>query len=548
MTTDDSTSNSDIRQIARDAVGHAADSTNAMWTTVNAEEVLTGTMTPATWSFHLGSEQGFRAGYVALGMLPRRELTSPKDADQKFLSSMYRKSVLNIDRMRDMADATPGSSGKALEEAMFGRVRPGIGGPRRSRYPIVAVKAPLAIRRARRDLRSMAAGLRGSRKQAIRDLSIPAPSATLAKTLLAAARDAYDDVIPLHFLVTVALQGEYAKIVAMAASSRVPELTMSLVQSPGGVDELRMLRDLWEVSRDRLTLEQFLDEHGYHGPNEANVEANVWREDPTPVRHLVDRYRGLADDAGPEAIFDKRTHEQAVAVEQLLAPMNRRQRAKARRVLASAGELVELRELGKSLFLQCIDAGRAAVKTLGRQLAADGLIDSETDVVYLTVDELLAEAKNFTDLVSQRKIEQELFARIDIPTYFEGVPAPAIRPSVPTQSRTSPGDSPDTVTGQGVSPGIAEGRPRIATDPGDLDFDDGDILVCRTTDPSWASLIMVAGALVVDVGGAMSHAAIVARELGIPCVINTAIGTRDLSGLTRVRVDGTSGEVAVLDR
>jgi pyruvate,water dikinase len=84
----------------------------------------------------------------------------------------------------------------------------------------------------------------------------------------------------------------------------------------------------------------------------------------------------------------------------------------------------------------------------------------------------------------------------------------------------------------------------VITDPnGSEAIEPGDILVCHTTDPSWSTLMLVASALVIDIGGAMSHGAIIARELGIPCVINTKHGSRELRSGDRVVVDGRAGTV-----
>jgi phosphoenolpyruvate synthase/pyruvate phosphate dikinase len=79
-------------------------------------------------------------------------------------------------------------------------------------------------------------------------------------------------------------------------------------------------------------------------------------------------------------------------------------------------------------------------------------------------------------------------------------------------------------------------------------MDPGDILIAHTTDPSWASLMFMAGALVVDIGGQLSHAAVVARELGIPCVMNTLDGTRLVHDGDRLRIDGAAGTVEILKR
>ncbi len=99
------------------------------------------------------------------------------------------------------------------------------------------------------------------------------------------------------------------------------------------------------------------------------------------------------------------------------------------------------------------------------------------------------------------------------------------------------------VTGLGVSPGIVEGLARIVHEPGDSELEPGEILVCQTTDPSWSAYFLLAAGVVIDIGGSLSHGAIVARELGIPCVINTLDGTRRLRTGERIRVDGGTGRV-----
>src|SRR5205814_10530304 len=84
----------------------------------------------------------------------------------------------------------------------------------------------------------------------------------------------------------------------------------------------------------------------------------------------------------------------------------------------------------------------------------------------------------------------------------------------------------DEITGLAVSPGVVEGRARVVLDAAASELEPGEVLVCETTDPSWASLFLVASALVIDIGGALSHGAIVARELGVPCWISTRAGPR----------------------
>ena len=99
----------------------------------------------------------------------------------------------------------------------------------------------------------------------------------------------------------------------------------------------------------------------------------------------------------------------------------------------------------------------------------------------------------------------------------------------------------------GASPGTVVGRARVVTDPAALVEPIGpdEVLVTRTTDPSWVTLFLTAGALVIDVGGALSHGVIIARELGIPCVIGTGDGTARIPDGAEVAVDGTTGRVTL---
>ena len=100
--------------------------------------------------------------------------------------------------------------------------------------------------------------------------------------------------------------------------------------------------------------------------------------------------------------------------------------------------------------------------------------------------------------------------------------------------------------GLGAGGGVAEGRARVVTDPATADLDDGDILVCEATDPSWVSLFLVAGGVVTDLGGMLSHGAIVAREMGLPCVVGTKVGSGTVLDGQRIRVNGDAGVVEIL--
>ncbi|MGH9005735.1 MAG: PEP-utilizing enzyme, partial [Acidimicrobiia bacterium] len=168
------------------------------------------------------------------------------------------------------------------------------------------------------------------------------------------------------------------------------------------------------------------------------------------------------------------------------------------------------------------------------------LADPE-DAFLLTVDELTGPLPpDPQQLVKERRALREHYQGLELVTPCWTGTAEA-RPVVVAERV-------DSLTGVAASPGLVEGRARVVTEPAEADMEPGEILVAHTTDPGWASLMFLAKALVVDIGGLLSHAAVVARELGIPCVMNTGVGTQVLASGDLVRVDGDAGTVEVLER
>jgi pyruvate,water dikinase len=210
-----------------------------------------------------------------------------------------------------------------------------------------------------------------------------------------------------------------------------------------------------------------------------------------------------------------------------------------------------LRERVKAVSQRSLDAARGAARTLGRSLAADGTLDDPEDVFFLLADEFgTGRAPDLRDRVAYRKGLAAEYATFDLPVMFVGDPEPITPARDGAAEHDGAAGEPDQpVTGLGVSPGVVEGVARVIVDPATSDpLEPGEILVCNTTDPSWVGHFLVAAALVIDVGGPMSHGAIVARELGVPCVINTGRGTAVLRSGDVVRVDGTAGTVEVVKR
>jgi pyruvate,water dikinase len=181
-----------------------------------------------------------------------------------------------------------------------------------------------------------------------------------------------------------------------------------------------------------------------------------------------------------------------------------------------------------------IDVGRAAARAHGAWLERRGVLDDAEDVFYLTADELGTPPGDARERVTFRRARRAHYQSLVLPEHWVGMPEPIL-----TDAATG-----DTFAGVGASPGVVEGRVRVARDLVEAEaLEPGEILVCHHTDPGWASLLVVAAAFVVEVGGRLSHAAIVARELGTPCVVGVPDITRRLCDGDRIRIDGGTGAI-----
>jgi pyruvate,water dikinase len=233
----------------------------------------------------------------------------------------------------------------------------------------------------------------------------------------------------------------------------------------------------------------------------------------------------------------------------LLAALPVTQRPMARLVLTFAERLLPLRGVGKRAFLQSLDVARGAARRLGEHLVAEGRLISAGDVFQLTVDELTdvlpADAADLAQLRRERGREYEA---IRLPGNWRGRPDPTAIAADPRRAGGSMTGAIEVISGLGVSAGVVEGRVRVVVDPSFAEVEPGEVLVTSTTDPSWASIMFLSSALIVDIGGPLSHAAVVARELGVPCVVNTRTASSVLHTGDLVRVDGNTGSVEVLDR
>ena len=232
-------------------------------------------------------------------------------------------------------------------------------------------------------------------------------------------------------------------------------------------------------------------------------------------------------------------------IETLATRASRRGGLRARIVrfaLKRARALVGLRELPKFYLIVAIDALRRQIAIVGKHLAAAGRIERADDVFFIDLVEAKAglDGRDLRELVAERRAAyaQEL-GRRHLPRVLlsDGTEPEAEI----TKAATSEGGLSGTPASAGVVTGIA----RVILDPVGASLEPGEILVAPSTDPGWTPLFLIAGGLVMEMGGANSHGAVVAREYGIPAVVGVADATLQITTGQRITVDGSAGRVTV---
>jgi pyruvate,water dikinase len=519
---------------------HAASPPGRLWSRANIGEALPGVVTPLTWDlWEVAAEGATRQAFHALGAASGKEVTVPVDREKRFTRAFYGRAAAELNFLCGMGNRIPGTSGAAIAEQIFGSAPESLRGKRtRRRYPIIAARMPYTFLRIPSVLRSTAADTERWWRQQI--AAAPRLDHAGAVRLFSESTARFRRNVALQATTLFCVvQPIYDVLGKLTTSVGVGDMT-SLAGGYGSVPEMAVVADLWRASRGEIDISTVVDRNGFHGPREGELSSRVWREDDTPLRRLVTEYAAMdesQDPLGREAAL--RQHRVELEGE-ILAALPAPRRPIARLVLRTASRVIPLRGIAKESFLQASDTIRASARRIGELLAVDGTIADPDDVFFLREDEIAGRRPDeIRGLISRRRERYDYYLTVELPTQWQGDPVPVALSGAVTS---------DTINGVGVSPGVVEGIARVITDPAFADVEPGEILVAPATDPSWSSIMFISAALVVDIGGALSHAAIVARELAVPCVVNTITGTRSIRTGDHCRVDGTTGTITVLKR
>ncbi len=292
--------------------------------------------------------------------------------------------------------------------------------------------------------------------------------------------------------------------------------------------------------------DRFMHEHGHHGRGEMDIANPRWREQPDYVLEAVRNFIGAEGRTDPEA--DRRRH--ALERESLRAELAARLRNPVKRlvfgfVVRQAQLSAAIRENVKDAAIIIIADTRALVSELGGRLARRGVLASGEDIFFLRFEEIepvVAGTAGFDvrRRVAERRADYERNRALEPPAVIIG----RYDPKVHLADAFDP--SARQLAGLAVSPGVVTGPARVILHSGEGQVRPGEILVAPFTDPGWTPYFIPAAGIVMDQGGLLSHGSIVAREYGIPAVVNVGPATRIIRNGQMVRVDGNRGTVTVL--
>jgi len=340
----------------------------------------------------------------------------------------------------------------------------------------------------------------------------------------------------------------------IAAALGDPSLALTLITSIGDVDSAAPSNAMWKLSRlpadsaeYKAGFAAFIDEFGSRGPNEWDIRSDVWETKPALATSLIDAMRAAPDSESPE-IRNERN-----------AATRRAAEAKVREALAGQPEVLgqfEMALRSSHLFL----AGRERAKTniikvlhevrmaAFAMAARTGYTNSQ--ICMLLNDELDAFANDpdeFRARLAQRERQYLELFQLEPPFIVHRSVPPLSEWSRKGESRADVVTKGEVLTGMSGAPGTYTGKARVILDPADpLALEPGEVLIAPLTDPAWTPLFVPAGAVVVNVGALVSHAIIVSRELGIPCVVSVTDATERIPDGAIITVDGTTGTVTVV--
>jgi len=306
----------------------------------------------------------------------------------------------------------------------------------------------------------------------------------------------------------------------------------------------------------------FLKRFGHRGTIELDAGTPRWSEDPRYIMNQVNTYmcdKSYLDNLKSidEGALKAEAFIQEVSLEAIKIK-GRKYGNKLEKLMRLYRRAAGMREYPKFNILQGAEIARRVMLELGEDLKNAGILTEAQDIFFLRQDNILNEVQNLRAMNPSSKAYKTLMTEVElmIITNKELYESEMRRTSIPrivmntgemfyTGKMTPAGEN--AIQGYPLSTGTYEGVIRIVHDPLSSELKQGEIMVAESTNPAWTPLFMVAKGLIVEYGGPLSHGGIVAREYGIPAVVGISAATSKFKDGQKVRIDGSSGIVEILD-
>ncbi len=293
--------------------------------------------------------------------------------------------------------------------------------------------------------------------------------------------------------------------------------------------------------------EAFLDEFGHRATGEIDLSRPRWHTNPTSLLRTIRSNVEHGSAGGHRTHLSELQRRAETAAARLESRADHGlfgsiRQTVVRRLIRTYRGGIQLREYPKQGVSHLFATIHDVLSEAGEWLAAENVLDQPDDVWYLRKPELLA-------LLSGDEMAVDVTTRRQAHERYAAMVAPPLLTSEGEQPSQSDDDRPEgALSGTPVSAGVVEGHARVVRDPAKATIETGEILVAPSTDPGWTPLFLNAAGLVMEVGGRMTHGALVAREYGIPAVASVPDATTTIRTGERIRVDGKRGIVERIDR
>ena len=532
-----------------------------LYTRGNVGEVFPEVVLPLTWSLLGGAaERGWREAFEKMGLVVDGDF--PPDEDMIILSVFGGYCYINASYVRILGVRAPGGNVDNIDALFFGESD----APAYEKRPgHTNVRASLRLgRTVLRLLGAKSLPELGDDQVDVERFLARHPGDDAPDQALLGYMRSFEPLFQRLFFRHIdntfsnaLVSGALSDLVAKTGKG---DLLVSVLAGIGDVESSAPAAAMWKLSRlDPSSeeycegFERFIDDFGTRGPNEWDLGSDPWEFNPGAATAAIEAMRGADDSHDPAQQAARLAARRRDAEEEIRSALNRFDRFQFDKALASTILYSQARERSKTTVIKAIHGVRRAQRTLAERAAERGGAPAagagRLHSCVLNLDEFtqyVADPAPFAELITERV---ELHRRLTdlIPPFIIDGTVPPISEWEPRDGgghRLEPGAR---LTGIAGCPGVARGRARVVLEPGDPgDLGPGDVLVAPITDPSWTPLFLAAEAVVVDVGATMSHAVIVSRELGIPCVVSAVGATTSIPDGAEIEVDGNSGTVTLL--